>query len=138
VTAAGTHADATSDGLGEVTVVGGEGERGGQRTRAVVRAQPQVVDGRRRIDDLAGVHLGFRIPQCLELPERVDQFGAVHLGQERRARLAVAVFTGEGAAIPDADVGGVIQERAEGGDAVGAGQVEVDAGVDTALPVVAV
>ena len=66
------------------------------------------------------------------------QLGAEHLGQQRGAGLAVAVFAGERAAVGDDDVGGAVDELAEGEDAGLGLEVEVEAHVDAALAEVAV
>ncbi len=66
------------------------------------------------------------------------QVFAEHLGEECASGLAVAVFSGEGAAVGEGDVGGAVDELAEIEDAGGGFEVEVEAHVDAALAEVAV
>ena len=90
------------------------------------------------IEKLAGIHAVVGIPQRLELAKCLDKLGAEHLRQQRGARLAVAMFAGERAAEGEHDVGSAIDELAEGANALGAAEVEVDAHVHAALAVVAI
>ncbi len=76
----------------------------------------------------------------MRLKERKSfhQLIAEHLGEQCAARLAVAVFAGEGAAVGEGDVGGAVDELAEFEDAGFGFEVEVEAHVDAALAEVAV
>ena len=91
-----------------------------------------------RIDELAGIHAVVRIPQRLELAEGPHQLRAEHLGQQRRARLAVAVLATERSAKTNDNVGGAVDEFAELLIPFAVEEIEVDAHVHAALAVVAV
>ncbi len=91
-----------------------------------------------RVDDLARVHLPVGVPDRLELAEGRDELVAEHLRQELRPRLAVAVLARERAAELEDEVGRLVEEAAEGLDPLRRLEVEVPAGVDAALAVVAV
>ena len=104
----------------------------------VVRAEAQVLVGPVGIDHLARVHLPLRVPDGLELAERLHQLLAVHLRQEEGLGLAVAVLGGEGAAVLDDEVRGLIEELHVIGDAFPGEEIEGDAAVDAALAEMAV
>src|SRR4029079_12074667 len=53
-------------------------------------AEPQVLRGQVRIDDLARVHPALRIEDRLELAEPLNELRAAHLRQELGLRLAAA------------------------------------------------
>src|SRR5438045_8527298 len=136
--AALADADAARGRVGEAAVVRAVREALLHLRRVVVGPEPQVVGDRVRVDDLAGVHLPVRVEDRLELAEGADELVAEHLRQELRARLAVAVLAGERAAELEHEVARVLEPAPELRDAGLRNEVEVPAGVDAALAVVAV
>ena len=70
------------------------------------------------VDALARVHPAARIEGGLEPPERVDQLRPVHPLEQLAARLAVAVLAGQRAAERHDEVGGALDERAIGAQAL--------------------
>ena len=121
------------------------------RDRAAVVGQPEdrlgvaQLHGRtqvrvegHRVHDLARVHAPARIPDRLELAERPDQLQAEHPGQQLRPSLPVAVLARKGAAVADDQVGGLVDEGAEGAQAGARAEVELGAQVQAAVAEVAV
>ena len=104
----------------------------------VVGAEAEVFVGLVGVDELAGIHAVGGVEDALEGAEGLHQLFAEHLGKQRAAGLAVAVFTGERAAVGEGDVGGAVDELAEFEDAGRSLEVEVEAHVDAALAEVAV
>src|ERR1700691_611915 len=90
------------------------------------------------IIELAGIHAVVGIPPLLELSLCLDMRAAKHLRQQRGARLPVAMLAGERAAEGKHDVSSAIDKLAEGANALGAVEVEVDTHVHAALAVVAI
>src|SRR6185437_8548627 len=82
--------------------------------------------------------LPIGIPQRLEFLECRNQFRPEHLRIKLSASLTVAMFTGEGSAIGDDQVGGLLHKSAEIANAVCRLQVEADAIVNTAVAEVSV
>ena len=105
--------------------------------RSVAEILCGVVDAH-RVRELAGIHAVVRIPEHFELAECLHELGAKHLGQQCRARLAVAMLAGERTAEGDHHVGGAIDELAESCDSFWSREVEVDTRVHAALAVMAV
>src|SRR5207248_10339117 len=97
-------ADAAERGAGEAALVVWVLEvRRGLR-RIVLRADAKVLVDAISGDELSGVHASFGIPDRLELAECLHQLRAEHLRQQFGARLAVAVLTGQGAAVREHEV----------------------------------
>ena len=96
-----------------------------------------IVDAH-RVRELAGIHAVVGIPETLELAEGLDELGAEHVGQQSRARLAVAVLAGERSAEGNHHVSGAIDKLAEFFYSFWSREVEVNTGVHAALAVVAV
>ena len=136
--AALADADAADGRVREVAVVARVGELDRRPPRLVVGAEAEVLVDAVRLDDLARVHLPVGIPDRLELLERADELVAEHLRQELRARLAVAVLARQRAAELEHEVARVLEPAPELRDPGLRDEVEVPAGVDAALAVVAV
>ena len=129
----------TADGrVREVAVVARVAELDLRPPRLVVGAEAEVLVDAVRPDDLARVHLPVGVPDRLELLEGADEVVAEHLRQELRARLAVAVLARQRAAELEHEVARVLEPAPELRDPGLRDQVEVPAGVDAALAVVAV
>ena len=79
---------------------------------SVAQIFSRIVDAH-GIGELAGIHAVVGIPQCLEFAERLDQLRAEHFGQQRGARLAVAMLAGERAAKCEHNVRRALNELAE-------------------------
>src|SRR5439155_4586082 len=60
---------------------------------AIVSADAQILSDIIRIDDLAGIHPPFGIPNRFELAKSLNQFRPEHLWQQPGARLSIAMFT---------------------------------------------
>src|SRR5205814_9909971 len=125
-------------GVREAAAVLAVGEVRLHARRPVVDAEPEIRRDRVRLDHLARVHLPVRVPDRLELAEALDELVAEHLRQELRARLPVAVLSGERASEREDEIGRIGEETAPLGDSLSAREVEVPARVDAALAVVAV
>ena len=138
IVAALAHAYAAQSGLGQAAVIGEKLEIRFRFPRSIVRAEAEVFVQLVRIDQLAGIHLPFRIPGRFEVAESLDEFGAEHFRQQLAAGLAVAVLAGNGAAVADHEIGRFLHKLAELGDAIFRLQIEIDAGMDTAVAEVAV
>ena len=136
--AAGSEADAALGGFGEGAAVVDEFEDGLWFRRSVVHAQAQVFGGQVGVEDLMRVHRVGGVPDGFELVEGLHEFGAEHLGQQGAAGLAITVFSGEGAAVADDEVGGAIDEFSVVADSFFGLEVEVDAHVDAAVTEVSV
>ena len=134
-TLADAHAAALR--LGEVAVIVRIGEQR-QRLSLQRRLMADVGVQRRRIHHHAGVEHPPRIPDVLHAGHQRQPVGAVHPVQQLRARPAVAVLPGHRTAQRHHQIGGLLDERPVGADAVGREQVEVDAHVHAALAEVAV
>ena len=80
--------------------------------RHVAEVFQRIVDAH-RIDQLAGIHAVVGIPERLELAKGLHQFRPEHLGQQRGARLAVAVLAAERSAKAEHQIGGAVEEFAE-------------------------
>src|SRR5690348_16165816 len=106
--------------------------------RLVIGAKPQVVVQTMRIDHLSGIHLPIWIPNGLVFAERLNDFMAEHLRQQLRARLYIAVFTGERASITHDQVGSFFRKSAIGRNALRGEQVEGNAAVNAAHSEVAI
>ncbi len=111
-------------------VLGSQGAVGGAEAEVFV----ELVG----LDQLAGIHLPFRIPGRLEVAEGLHQFGAEHFRKQLAAGLTVAVLAGDGAAVADHEVGGLFHKLAEVGDARFRLQIEIDASVHAGVAEVAV
>ena len=72
-----------------------------------------------------------------EVAEGLDEAGGVHDGEEFGAGLAIAVLSGERAAVADDEVGGLGDEGAVFGEALGGAEVEVELAMEAALAEVA-
>src|ERR1035441_6075460 len=97
----------------------------------------RVVDAN-RIDQLAGVHAVVGVEEDLEFAESLHQLGAKHSGQQRGAGLSVAMLAGERTTEAEHHVRGAGNELAEFPQALDGAEIEVDAGVDASLSVMAV
>src|ERR1700733_9535386 len=95
----------------------------------------RIVDAR-GVREFAGIHAVVRIPERFEFAKRADEFRPEHFWQQRGARLSVAVLARERAAKGEHDVRSAINELTKDANALGAVEVEVDAHVHAALPVV--
>ena len=142
-----TDADTAGGGALERALVAEENEMGFKvgvvmRTLAgLAGGVAQVLDGiinANRIGELAGIHAVVGIPDGLELAEGLDKLGAEHFGQKRSAGLAIAMLARERTAERKDEVGGAIEELAEFAQALVGVEVEVDAEMGAALPIVAV
>ncbi len=102
------HTDAAAGGLREVAGVMRVREDGeqfaGRMVQLEVRVDPLWTD------DHAGIHQVVRVPDGLEPPEQRHHVVAVHPRQQLRAGVAVAVLAGVRAAVPDHQVGGLLDE----------------------------
>src|ERR1700689_1645598 len=98
-------------------MIGEEFEIGFRFPWSIVRAEAEVFIELVRVDQLAGVHLPFGIPDRLEVAEGLDEFGTKHSWQQLAAGLAVPVLAGDGAAVADYEIGSFLYELAELGDA---------------------
>ena len=77
---------------------------------------PQILDwgiDAHRIHELAGIHAVLRVPQRFELAKGLHELRAKHFGQQRGARLSVAVFAAEGSTETQHHIRGAIDEFAE-------------------------
>src|SRR5581483_5481833 len=90
----------------------------------VAQVFDRVVDTH-SIRDLARIHPVIRIPQHLELTEGLNKLGSEHLGQQRGARLAVAVFALERTAEAQHQVGSALNELAKRANTLFGAEVEV-------------
>ncbi len=133
VGAAVADADTAQHGPPERVVVLREPEVRRAGERAPARAEPEVLVGPVRRDDLARVHPVVRIEQRLQLTERRDDFTAEHLRQQLAARLPVPVLTGERTAVRDDQVGRPGQKPAELRNPLRLLEGERDTGVHTPL-----
>ena len=136
--AALAHPDAAQRGLGEGAAVIGELEVCGRVERVEVGAKPQVFGRLVRVDQLVGIQLVPRIPDRLELAEPFHQLRTEHLGQQRAARLPVAVLARDRSAVMHDEVRRAVHELAVLPDARLAPQVEADLHVDAPVAEVAV
>ena len=100
--------------------------------------QLEVGLGRTRVDQDARVEDPQRVTDGLGVSEEVQHLGDVHRAQQRRAGTAVAVLTGEGAAVGRDEHGRLVEEASERGRTVALPQTEVDPHVDAAVAEVAV
>ena len=103
-----------------------------------VRPEAKILGDRIRIDDLARIHLSFRVPDALEFAKRLADLCSEHLRQELGFRLSVAVLARERSAVFDDQRGRVVHERAIVRDTFGGQQIERDPGMNTALAEMAV
>src|ERR1700730_7998042 len=108
--AAGSDADTAEVGRGEAAVVFGVGEVGFGLPGFVVGAEAKVFVGLVGVDELAGVHAVGGVEDALEPAEGFHQVFAEHLREEGSAGPAVAVFSGERAAVGEGDFGGAVGE----------------------------
>ena len=141
--AALSHSNAAQGGEGQAAMIGGKLKASLGFPRSVIRAETKVLVefvGRllRQTNDFAGIHFAVGVPCRLEFAECLHEFRAKHFRQQFGAGLAVAVFAGERAAIADDEIGGLLDELAELGDAFFRLQVEVEARVHAAIAEVAV
>src|SRR5215210_9575556 len=86
------HAHTMLDGTGKRSEVSLEGKVGLRHGRLIIRSHAKMLVDPRRVDDVARVHPGRRIPDRFELPKRLHQDVAVHDGQELGSGGAVAVL----------------------------------------------
>ena len=103
----------------------------------VAKVFERIVDAH-RIEELAGIHAVVRIPERLEFAEGLHELGAEHFGQQRGARLAVAVLAGERAAKARTRSAARSMNSRKMRMPCCAAEIEIDAHVDAALAVVAV
>src|ERR1700733_23379 len=136
--AAGSYAYAALGGFGEGAVFFCVGEVRFGLPGFIVGAETEVFVDFVGVDELVGVHAVGGVEDVFELAEGSHEVFAEHFGVEGGAGLAVTVFSGERAAVSEGDVGGAVHELAEGEDAFGGFEVEVDAHVDAALAEVSV
>src|SRR5205823_15048388 len=101
------------------------------------RPQAEILIERVGVDDLSRIHLPVRIPDRLELAERLNDLRAEHPRQQLPARLTVAMFAGERAAVSMYQIGGVLHERSECRHAFSRVEIEADAAVHATLSEVA-
>src|SRR5947209_2420100 len=106
--------------------------------RLVIRAEAQIFSRKICVHEFARIHLVVGIPGRLELAKRGHQLRTEHFGQQRAARLTVAMFAGERTAVADDEVGGTLDECAVVANTVGALEVEADAHVNAAVAEVSV
>ena len=118
---------------GERAAVVGERQLGLVAQRRHPDEHPQVVVELRRPDDATGVHPVVGVPRRLELLEGRDDRRRVHPRQQLGTRCAVAVLPRQRPPVPDDEIGRLLHERAEVGDAGSGEQVEVDPHVDAAV-----
>ena len=130
--AALADAHAAALGLGEVAVVVRIGEQR-QRLSLQRRLMADVGVQRRRIHHHTGVEHPARIPDVLHAGHQRQPVVAVHPAQHLRAGPAVAVLPGHRPAQRHHQIGGLLDERPVGADAVLGEQIEVDAHVHAAL-----
>src|SRR5580704_15181919 len=119
-------------------MVGGEPKIGFRFPRSIGRAKAEILVEPIGFNQLAGIHLPFWIPRRFELPESLDQFRAEHFRQQLCARLTVAMFARDGAAIAHYQIGSFLHKFAKLSDTFFRLQIEVNASVDATVPEVCV
>src|SRR5687767_6284896 len=108
--AALADADAAFRRASEMAVVVGKLEMRLGFPRLVVGADAKIAVERPRIDHFAGVHFVLRIPNPFELAKRPDKFRSKHPFEQLSSLLAVAMFTGDRAAVANHEIGGFFHE----------------------------
>src|SRR5579864_7458955 len=120
------YSDAAHGPMPEMAFVFGKFEMRLRLPGIEVGPEAQVLVDGEWIDDFAGIHPVLRVPDRFEFAKRLYQFGTKHLGQHFRLGLSIAVFAGEGAAITDNQIGGILNKRPEVADAFDGAEIEVD------------
>src|SRR5208283_4050270 len=80
--AALSYADAAQSGVGKAAVVLGKLEMSLRFPGTIADTQPEIRVEWVGVDDLAGIHLPFRVPDALEFPECVHDLLAKHDRQQ--------------------------------------------------------
>src|SRR5205823_766082 len=136
--AAFAYSDTTQGGMREAAVIFGELEMCLGLPRRVIWAKAQVFVELVGLKYFPRIHLPVWVPSLLEFAEGLHQFGAEHSGQKFGARLSVAVFAGERAAVADDKVCGFLNELAVLGDAFFRLQIEIEPSVHAGVAEVSV
>src|SRR6185503_8771182 len=99
----------------------------------VVCAETKILIDSVRIYDFAGIHFPFAVPDRFEFTKRPDEVVAEHFRQEFRARLPVAMFTGERSTETDDEVCRFLNEAAVFVDAFTRLQIEINSRMKATL-----